>query len=122
MNFQSFICVFTFHLNSTVIFSGTYEKLPLVLLQITSYTSIKKSLKSVKKNVILFKLFSQGFCPLKIKITQIPNRFRLKLFGCKLRAVIRESHIPFPQNTTLSSFAESMFSAVLTLIDTVDSR
>ena len=104
----------------TVIFSRSYEKLPLVSLQITSYTSIKKSLKSVKKNAILFKLFSQGFCPLKIKITQIPNRFRLNLFGCKLRAVIKESHIPCP--TTLSSFAESMFSAVLTLIDTVHYR
>ena len=106
----------------TVIFSGSYEKLPLVSLQITSHTSIKKSLKIVKKNAILFKLFSHGFCPLKIKITQIRNRFRLNLLGSKLRAVIKESHIPCPQNTTLSSFAESMFSAVLTLIDTVDSR
>ena len=101
----------------TFIFSGSYEKLPLVLLQITSYTSI--AIEKCKKECDIVEIILvQGFYPLKIKITQIPNGFRLKLLGCKLRAVIRESHTPCQRNTTLSSFAESMFLAVLTLIDT----
>ena len=35
-------------------------------------------MKNVKKNVILFLV--QGFCPLKIKITQVPDGFHLNLF------------------------------------------
>ena len=40
-----------------------------------------KPLKNVKKNAILFKLIIllQDFCPLKIKITQFPGGFHLKL-------------------------------------------
>ena len=38
------------------------------------YTNV--GLEKCKKNAILFKLF----CPLKIKITQFPDGFRLKLF------------------------------------------
>ena len=40
-----------------------------------------KPLKNVKRNAIFFKLFPvQGFCPLKIKITQFPGGFRLHYF------------------------------------------
>ena len=47
-----------------------------MLLQMTNYI-----LKSLKKNAIRFKLFwYKVFFTLKIKITQFPSGFRLKIF------------------------------------------
>ena len=59
-------------------FLGLHEKQSFVSLQTTNKLYLQP-LKNVKKNVILFKLFWYGFCPLKVEITQFPDGFRLKL-------------------------------------------
>ena len=63
----------------TFIFSGTHKKFSLVLLQMTS-TSL--ALEKYKKRMQYFLniFLVQGFCPLKIKITQFPGGLRLKMF------------------------------------------
>ena len=72
-NFQRFTCVFTILVKFHIIFSHSHEKFSLVLLEMTNY--IFRRLKKCKKEC---NILVQGFCPLRIKITQFPGGFRLK--------------------------------------------
>ena len=54
--------------NLTLIFSDSHEKFSLVLLQMTNYIFSP------------WMQYLQGFCPLRIKITQFPCGFRLNFF------------------------------------------
>ena len=63
--------------NLTFSFLCFHKNFSLVLLQITNYLySITNAKK--KKNMICF-ILVQGFCPLKIKITQFPDGFCLNI-------------------------------------------
>ena len=78
-NFQNFTCVFTI----LVKFDIHFLRVPWEIFfgVITDDWLHLKPLKNVKRNAIFFKLFPvQGFCPLKIKITQFPGGFRLNYF------------------------------------------
>ena len=74
LNFQRFTCVFTILVKFHIIFSHSHEKFSLVLLEMTNY--IFRRLKKCKKEC---NILVQGFCPLRIKITQFPGGFRLKV-------------------------------------------
>ena len=64
--------------NLTFIFSGSYQKFSLVLLQLTNY--IFSPWKMRYYVIILV----QRFCPLKIEITQFSDGFRLKVLHASL--------------------------------------
>ena len=71
-NFQNFTFVFTILVKFDILFL----RLPWEIFfgVITDDWLHLKPLKNVKRNAIFFKLFPvQGFCPLKIKITQFPG-------------------------------------------------
>ena len=65
--------------NLKFMFLGFHEKLPLVLLQITNY--IYSPWNGWKRMRYGLKYLVQGFCPLKIKITQFSNGFLLLSFS-----------------------------------------
>ena len=51
----------------------------MVLLQIANYIYSLEKCKKRKRNTMLLFILVQGFCPLKIKITQFPNGVRLNI-------------------------------------------
>ena len=61
-------------------FSDFHEKFSSVLLQMIYYVS--SPWKCKKECNILYIILVQGFCPLKIKITQFPGGFRLTPWNC----------------------------------------
>ena len=62
MNFEAF----------EFVFSGSKNKL---FFRVISYNSLKALEKCEKEGYMLEIILVQGFCPLKIKITQFPNGF-----------------------------------------------
>ena len=60
-------------------FSGSHKKYSLVLLHITDY--IYSPWKMQKRKQYCLEYSVQSFCPLKIGITQFPDRFRVKYYN-----------------------------------------
>ena len=72
-NFQILPVFSQFLWNLTFIFADSHNKFSLLIFQITNYI-----FKNPKENTSFFKFFwYKVFCPLKIKITRFPGRFRL---------------------------------------------
>ena len=65
-------------MNLTFIFSDSDQKFSLVLLQIWLITSLALEKREKERNT-LYIILVQGFCPLKIEITQFPPGFCLKV-------------------------------------------
>ena len=79
MKVLEFTCIITILVKFDVYFLGLPWEIFFGVT--TDHLLHLKPLKNVKKNAILFKLIIllQDFCPLKIKITQFPGGFHLKL-------------------------------------------
>ena len=94
-----FSCMFSqFLWNLTFIFLDSHEKFSLLLLQITTYIFSPWKMEN-KCNILKIIPQVQGFCSLRIKITQFPSGFLLKHSFCMLPSTNFKT-----DNTTINVF------------------